>query len=280
MKFVFILISIYSVNLLASIKTIGGNIDFRDNLNGVIHLSISDGHYSSACTATKIAENFIITAAHCFYGINVFKMGFSNKSINADFEYKDLAFKKVIIHPEFAKLSQEEFDQVWATFEVPDIALVEIIPNDDFKKISIMPFDFEYVAPDKMIEFWGYGCQESINDLSSYVPMRKFAYSVVIGQKYLETGYGPYDEFYKGLAANSYRVNIFTKGRRLDPNLGSLCFGDSGGPLVLNNKIVGINSNYTFNDLEAEGSRSGVSYVNLHSRVSFVKKWIQNILKN
>ncbi|MBT4790332.1 MAG: trypsin-like serine protease [Halobacteriovoraceae bacterium] len=267
-----------SMNCFSSVKTIGGHVDEIDNNNGVIHLAISGSVESSACTATKIAENYLITAAHCFHGQKIEALGVSTLSVNPSFDFSPLEFEQVFMHPDFEKLSVEDVESVSPTFSTPDIAIVKVIPSEEFKKIKIVSIDYDYIEESEVIEFWGYGCQETLNDISGYVATRKKAVTVTVGESSMQEGYGVYTDFYRNFSKDAYEVSIFTVGKSKDSSKASLCLGDSGGPVIRNNKIVGINSNYTFDDLSAEGTESGISYLNLHSRLSFVSTWIKQIV--
>jgi S1-C subfamily serine protease len=59
----------------------------------------------------------------------------------------------------------------------------------------------------------------------------------------------------------------------LDSTSASICPGDSGGPVYKesNQSVIGINSQYIFSD------KSGVSYLNTHTRLSEVSDWIHSI---
>lgn len=77
------------------------------------------------------------------------------------------------------------------------------------------------------------------------------------------------------LMSKAREFNFFTKGQKFDPSAPSLCPGDSGGPVYnLDGEIVGVNAQYTFKPKDP----SGVSYTNLHTKISAVADWLQNII--
>ena len=271
---------ILSLNCFSSVKTIGGHVDRIDNSNGVLHLAIRDSVESGACTATKIADNYIITAAHCFHGKEITALGMSTLSVNPSYNFTPLEFDQIIMHPEFEKLSIEDVETIGVTFATPDIAIVRVVPSEEFKKLKTVEINYEFIGTHEAVEFWGYGCQETINDISNYIPTRKNASTITVGEEYMREGYGVYNEFHQSYSKVAYEISIFTIGKSKDSSGSSLCLGDSGGPVIHNNKIVGVNSNYTFNDLNSNGTLSGVSYLNLHSRISFVSSWIKEIIED
>lgn len=268
-----------TLNCLASVKIIGGQIDEIKNANGVIHLAIRDSVESGACTATKIAENYIITAAHCFHGKEITALGMSTLSINPSYKFTPLEFDQIIMYPEFEKLSTEDVETVGITFATPDIAIVRVIPSEEFKKLKVVEINYEFIGINESVELWGYGCQKTINDISHYIPTRKRASTKTVGEVNMRQGYGIYNEFYQSYSKKAYEVSLFTIGKSKENTKPSLCLGDSGGTLIHNNKIIGVNSNYTFNDLDSSGTLSGISYLNLHSRISFVSSWIKEIIE-
>jgi secreted trypsin-like serine protease len=262
---------------------IGGNTDTTNNKNGIFHLAIVDTVESGACTATKISKNFIITAAHCFHGKKVKQLGFSYASKNPEMDFLPLDFEQIYMHPSFEKLSREEVEEDNSSnFKTSDIALLKIKPNPQFDELEIVELDFEVVQTEKSAKIWGYGCQETINDTSNYVPERKFGSSRTLKIKELEVNHNQMADYYSHYAESIFDFNIITAGNKMETSSPSLCLGDSGGPLLINNKLVGINANYTFNDMnpnDPNETGKGISYINLHARISKIKSWIEDTLK-
>ena len=270
MKFKLIALLFYVIPL-SSEAIVGGKLD-TTNGNGVIQIKVSDG---GACTATKIGKRLLITAAHCFDD-SVSLTGFSDKTTNQGKEYKALTSEMVHIHPSYQALSKTTYED---TINVIDMAIVRVQENDEFDQIPIRQLDFSLVFPLTRLVFYGYGCDKSVNDIKGYVPKRKIAETESLNIASLQSKHGIMTPLYRDLSSVIYQNSIVTPGSQYNPTQASVCLGDSGGPIFKNGNLVGINTLYTFNDVTSEGnSVSGVSYLNLHARVSAAKEWILGTL--
>lgn len=262
---------------------IGGRIDNSANNNGVIQLAMTLSDVKiGACTATKISKNFIITAAHCFRGKNIQGLGFSTLTENLNMAFAPIEFEQVFMHPKFSEMSDEEAKQMDSYLINPDIALVKVKPNLDFDKLSIIELDYDITNINQKVEIWGYGCQKSIYNIDDYTPIRQIGKSITLDKKELLANHNLMSKYYAYYSDAIYEYNVLTAGNKKDASLSSLCLGDSGGPLILNGRLIGINSYYTFSDIDPNdpnGGGEGISYVNLHARISKVKAWIQKTLK-
>ena len=244
---------------------------------------IQQGEDYGACTVTKIAENFIITAAHCLHGKTVLDLALSNLTENSMNEFSPLKLEKIYIHPDYELLSALEGEAYESSFSNLDLALVKVKPSPEFQKLEIVKINFDLITLDHKVDFWGYGCQETINDIENYIPVRKRATGVTLDKSELEIGHKLMTDYYSEKADSIYDLNLITPGKGKDPLASSLCLGDSGGPVLLDGKLVGINTNYTFDDInpeDPEAKSSGISYLNIHARLSKVKDWVGGILGN
>lgn len=258
---------------LTSKAVIGGKLDLSDGA-GVLQILMTE---NGMCTATKIGKSLLITAAHCFDD-SASLVGFSVKSINNDFEFTPLTTEKVIIHPSYEALTNTDYEE---SIKVLDIAIVRIKESPEFDLLKLRQFDFSHITPATRLSFYGYGCDKSVNDLENYFPQRKISETVSLNIESLKSKHGIMTPFYKELSELIYRNNIITPGQGYDSTQASVCYGDSGGPLFKDDRIVGINTLYTFNDINNDGgSTSGISYLNLHARVAKAKEWIKQTLKD
>lgn len=252
---------------------IGGSAD-QATESGVMLVAMNDDGF---CTATKIAPDLLITAAHCF-DESAKIIGFSNKQSNQSFKINKLSMKDVVIHPSYAAL--EANTEYTESIKVQDIAIVKVSRTPEFDAVPVRELDFSEIAPGEELNFYGYGCSQSLNNLEGYFPFRKTAKVDSLSEECLSENHGVLTEFYQDLSSLIYKNNIVTPGQRRQSDSASLCLGDSGGPVMKNGKIVGINTLYTFNDLTDEGeSASGVSYLNLHARLSKAQGWIQESMR-
>ena len=249
---------------------IGGRIDDSAD-TAVIQIALSGNSY---CTATKIGKDLLLTAAHCFNQDSKL-IGFSSKVQNAKFEFFELKAQDIIIHPSYLDLGDDtRYEDSLTVF---DMSLVKVVPTSEFEKLSVMEMDFNVVSPGEELSFVGYGCEGSVNNLDGYIPRRKIARSTSLALSALLLPHGIMSEFYGEISDEIYKFNILTPGNKMEPRYASLCYGDSGGPILKNDKLVGINSSYTFSDITSSGgTQTGVSKINLHSRLSQVEEWIKS----
>ncbi|MCT4641889.1 MAG: trypsin-like serine protease [Bacteriovoracaceae bacterium] len=278
------LINIFYISICLGAPIIGGAVDEQKNKNGIFQLAIFSEGDTGACTATKISDSHILTSAHCFIDQEIKSLAISTKTNNRDMEYDPLEFEEIYLHESYSSLSREEREQMHANFISKDIAIVKVKPdsNNYFSELDIIEVDYSKVTAGKRVEFWGYGCQNNIYDLEAYMPVRKVGYSYTLAKEELTKNHKLMTEYYTYFADEIFQNNIPTAGKRMDSSASSVCFGDSGGPLILEGKLVGVNAYYTFDDLDPNsesGYGEGVSFTNLHVRVSELRDWIEHILK-
>ncbi len=243
--------------------------------NGIFHIAIKEKGSEDAdlCTASKIGPESFLTAAHCFDNHKIYSVMLSAASKNPDFEFEPIFISKVNIHPSYKSDEETNFAQ-------SDIAIVTVKPSTDFSKLNSLKLSFKDVASNTSVQIWGFGCQESLNKLDSYYPIKKSFETTVEEKSSLMSVGGYLGETIAKMVDDIFNSNFSTPGRAKSDKEASFCFGDSGGPVLQNGKIIGVNAEAFMADLNEKGeSPSGISYLNQHTRISSLKKWFLEILK-
>jgi secreted trypsin-like serine protease len=293
-KITLLLISIsFSTQLFA---LIGGEVAKTGEGAGVLQIVVQDNkdaNINNQCTATKIREDVLLTAAHCFEHIQERSsiLGFTTKIDNSDFDFEGVEISKVVIHPTYVLDNEDEnqdssneesllgTDEDEMGSDQIDMAIVFLKPGTSFGNITAREIDYEFVNPDASVEIWGYGCQKSTNSTDDYLPLKKHGKSKTLDQVVLRKNYGRLTRAVHNEANIIYQNNILTAGLNIDSKSSSVCFGDSGGPLFKDGKLVGVNTTYLAKGMDQNGkSPSGKTDVNLHQRLSVVKDWLKEEL--
>ncbi len=276
MSLIFTILFLVSTTTLAA-TIIGGQVaDESSENDGIFEFRVSSAttlNMYSLCTATKIAENAFLTAAHCFNSnrspsfINI-----SKKIKNQDFKYEAIEVERLEIHSTYLKGS--------AILREFDAAIVLVKPTTLFSSLMSRSIDFTHVKFRTPVEYYGFGCQKTNNDTTDSFPVKKHAQNETLQEAILKKNYGTYSRYVNYYSKEIYRVHLLTSGLTKSPDSSSLCSGDSGGPVFVNNRLVGINVTYLDN-FDNEGvTNQGATYVNLHVRLSPLKRWIENNVPN
>jgi len=220
---------------------VGGtdDLDNRYESVGVLQLD-ADGEWFDFCSGTLVAENVVLTAAHCvdFFTADVGEDGLGPDDLRISFdpdpdETSTYYFvEQIVIHPDWASRPQgrgnskhlylappaEDIALVFLTEDVADVEPSAVADAEYFDGIDITAETFTVV---------GYGTDEYITGSAmSAKPVTVFD------------------------GIRSYRdVSVITlhdafPDRFLKITAG-VCFGDSGGPLFHENTVVALNS-WTF----------------------------------
>ncbi len=238
------------------------------------------GGASRRCTATKIASQRFLTAAHCVVNTSqgtidtTFTPGSKIRVSNvvapagpADFVW--LHVEQVHLPPEFVQAlkalheyqgkligqyretySGAELErrvrhvesQNHITSRIPDLAIVEV--RDRTAKIPMARIDFNPLAANEPVHLVGYGCEgfdkRKNNADGSRMGRRNWGETRVIRVD---------------------PVNFYTFAHRMRPGAPSLCPGDSGGPVMRGGRVVGVHGT-VYGLAHNHGARSNMS-VNL-----------------
>jgi len=242
----------------------------------------------SGCTATKIAADALVTAAHCvmsapFKDIKPqfmasekipLRMAQGNE-VSRDESESDVSAEVAgsVVYPTYWKACQDHCDEGSSVASVKpnphDVALIFVkLPNSDFEKIPVMTIGSRATTASGSLYITGFGCEEGANLPDASVVRFKYENVVPLSTAKIDsTGLIPED------LKSTLKLNfVMTPGINWRDGgkaaKASLCPGDSGGPLVLmdaknGSTLVGINSFM----IPPEKDELGISAVNFHTRV-------------
>lgn len=226
------------------------------------------------CTGSKVGEHLFLTAAHCLVdrengGVSPRFLPGETITLKTHYlkEWIVLTMKQVFIHPSYQEKLVERIQAGHSTHEIAyeafDIAFFTVYETT--QSIGAAQLDFNDVLVGEELTLGGYGCE----DASYQKPKRekyKIHHTVVVSDQN---------------KSDIEKFNFFTPGKRYHIREASICPGDSGGPVYRYDEdflspllVVGVNSQYLF-----RGPQKKISYLNLHTRISYVKNWIQAILQ-
>ena len=191
----------------------------------ILYSSINDTD-GELCTATPIALNVLLTAAHCVDKADAsqsFAAFYSSLSCESGFDVRKNAIKvsSFKIHPHYQRID-ESSDRASAEGTQSDLALVflETIVPAQYPIYKIA--QVADVAADSTIYFYGYGVSSSNGGGSGYLRKTEFQ-------------------------SSQYQIDELQNKISLDQTGGKgICVGDSGGPglIEVNGEleILGVNS--------------------------------------
>jgi len=199
------------------------------------------------CGGSILADNYVITAAHCVEGEYASEIKVVAATINLDNPESEHDVAKIIVHKEYRSSNS------W----INDIALLKV--KTPFKKsvnvdhVPLPPKDQVVNAKDiAVVSGWGRLWQGGPT-----IPKLQRVNIIIADQGYCKNVY------------NKMGYNVHpTQVCAYDPSVekGS-CHGDSGGPLTVNGKLTGLVS-------WANGCAS-TSYPTVYTRVASYLDWIK-----
>lgn len=249
----------------------GENATESSEIDGIFEFAVpsyQDPNQHSFCTATKIAEDTFITAAHCFnLNRSPSRLKFSTAIKNIFYEnYINVEVERLLIHDSYLKSKYKLRDI--------DIAIVVIKSHPLFSKLPSRLIDFKHVKAKTPVVYFGFGCEESNNKSSDSFPIKKQAENTTLPPSTLKKNFGVFTNYVNYYSREIYRKSLLTSGLSLAPTRSSLCSGDSGGPVFVNGKLVAINTTFLDNFDDNISTRKGLSSVNVHDRLSVIQGWI------
>lgn len=248
-------------------------------------LLIRDG-----CTAARVGPRHILTAGHCVGGLLPGAyLSITQSPSDEGADWNTVKVSKVWLHPSFAPVDLLCGSSLTCPrdYGVPDIAVIETsfeLPST-ITSARVGTQRYEAAGYARQVYITGYGCEGGLDGPTPGVrslgfmalPIEPVSEINRYGQVLSDLQMVPFDGTY-----------MLTRGAGHEDTGASLCPGDSGGPVLLatapypggpayaTNVVIGVNSDYTFND-------SGLSTFNIHTRLSndaphFVGAWLQTIL--
>jgi hypothetical protein len=230
------------------------------------------------CTAAKVGDHQILTAAHCVHDtqkdtvdagyvagatIQVTTAKKVTPENRAEVSIR-LTVVKTEIHPQWLTDCTPGCSVNVLGANVPsDVAVITV--EEDTPAIPVATVDLDRVDQGESLAIMGYGCDERLGKPYDYANRSlKYQTTKALGGEALAhpgSYIPPGDERFDKLMASYF----LTPGQKSDRNEASLCPGDSGGPVYRDDGtqsvVVGVNAYYTFT------GNSGVSVTNWHTRL-------------
>lgn len=245
-----------------------------------------------ACTAAKVGPRTFLTAAHCVAvprpgrfepvpedfppndGVrDAYLPGqplLLNWGLQADdAEQGVFTVVQTSIHPSWWDCPLCQAPTI-SSAGAADIAVIEIA--EDTPSIPQARIELGDVAPGTQVVKVGWGCEErtNIDPNSLELGRYKTADAWVIDASAIQHNTSPpISDAQRAIVEASY---LITAGHAQDEDYASLCMGDSGGPLYLPDnsdpRIVGVNSDYTFEPSSDPNDLGGVSWTDWHTKTA------------
>lgn len=176
-----------------------------------IMLRVTTGSEEFLCGGTAISNRWIVTAAHCVYGMTSKDVRRSTAVVNpsdlyTDTKSRNVRWKRVSVHPAFDLVANRH-----------DIALIETTHS---LRTTALPYSGPEIAPDPgaTLKVFGFGATQS-----GGFPSRNLQVGRVLDLAGSDGACGQYQEQYD---ANSM-LCAGSSNSKVDA-----CQGDSGGPLT------------------------------------------------
>jgi secreted trypsin-like serine protease len=256
--------------LLIDSGLIGGDATDAQKIRSIIK-------FKGGCTGVKVAEKYFLLAAHCLVDSRTAKLKRKlylkkkkSKLQDSTLKLQLVTIKKAYPHRSYVKVLKKRIkrkqEASGVALEAFDIGLIKI--KEETPNISIAKLSSLSVFEGERVIIGGVGCEENTNLPGIGPSERRYK---IHHTDIVDLPEGTSD-IYRRDISKVEKYNFLTKGVMFEGDQASLCRGDSGGPVYREStmEVVGINSQYIFTD------RSGVSYLNTHTRVSDVFEWIES----
>lgn len=230
-------------------------------------------YLKKGCTAAKVAEKRLLTAAHCVIDGSTLDPRYGpDKPVELTREpakgFTSHAVAKLHVHPKWVPACESAYcasSSVTATLDAADVAVIELA--DDLDGVPIAPIDTAPLATREKVTVLGFGCTNGVlaEDARTEVTLKFAETKILTPSRALHEG-SPVEATQLGQVSGIYAM---TPGPARVKNAGGLCPGDSGGPLYKKQGdalvVVGVNANYTLRP--GEKDLAGIPVTNWHTRL-------------
>lgn len=245
-------------------------------------------YLKQGCTAAKVAEKRLLTAAHCVVDGSTLDMKYGpdkpallTREPSKGFTSHEVA--KVHVHPAWMPACESAYcasSSVTMMLDAADVAVIELA--DDLAGVPIAPIDEAPLATRDKVTVLGFGCTEGVtaDDKRTTITLKYAETTIIAPSRAVHEG-SPVDATKVGQVAGIYAM---TPGPARVKNAGGLCPGDSGGPLYKKRGdtlyVVGVNANYTLRP--GEKDLAGIPVTNWHTRLDAQSRlrigaWLESV---
>lgn len=255
-------------------------------------------YLKKGCTAAKVAEKRLLTAAHCVMDGSTLDLKYGpDKPVELTREpskgFTTHAVAKVHVQPKWLPACESSYcasSTVTALLDAADVAVIELA--EDLVGVPIAPIDTAPLATREKVTVLGFGCTEGVtaHDTRTDITLKYAETTILAPSRAVHEG-SPVDAMKVGQVAGIYALTpgpAVLGGTKELParvkNAGGLCPGDSGGPLYKKRGdtlvVVGVNANYTLRP--GEKDLAGIPVTNWHTRLDAqsrlgIAAWLESV---
>ena len=229
-------------------------------------------YLEDGCTATKVGDGLLLTAAHCVLDaatVEVFHQPGTTIGVRREpgKPVESLRVAAVTVHPAWLDACGRAYcgaSETVSKLDAPDVAVIRVEGLDD---VPAMRVPSSSLAPGDRVQIAGFGCTEGVKipDARANVTLAAADARIVPPDHALHDGSYIGKADLEVVAGNV----VMTDGPGASRSRAGLCPGDSGGPLLAKRGsetvVVGVNANYTFRP-EAKDDK-GLPVTNWHTRL-------------